>query len=104
AEDGIRDFHVTGVQTCALPIFLLRRPTTRGGARLRPRCRGCPDSGVAPRRRKSAAARCGSVGAETNPCEPASSMGLTPPTGARQDRTSVVEGSGAGRVGPAVPQ
>src|SRR5690606_40769466 len=25
AEDGIRDFHVTGVQTCALPIFA-RRP------------------------------------------------------------------------------
>src|SRR5690606_30223336 len=24
AEDGIRDFHVTGVQTCALPILLLR--------------------------------------------------------------------------------
>src|SRR5690606_39530235 len=24
AEDGIRDFHVTGVQTCALPIY--RRP------------------------------------------------------------------------------
>src|SRR5690606_40694346 len=23
AEDGIRDFHVTGVQTCALPIFHL---------------------------------------------------------------------------------
>src|SRR5690606_10355206 len=23
AEDGIRYFHVTGVQTCALPIFLL---------------------------------------------------------------------------------
>src|SRR5690606_14798598 len=23
AEDGIRDFHVTGVQTCALPIWLL---------------------------------------------------------------------------------
>src|SRR5690606_40443531 len=22
AEDGIRDFHVTGVQTCALPIWL----------------------------------------------------------------------------------
>src|SRR5690606_39992128 len=21
-EDGIRDFHVTGVQTCALPIFI----------------------------------------------------------------------------------
>src|SRR5207302_5035528 len=25
AEDGIRDFHVTGVQTCALPIFELAR-------------------------------------------------------------------------------
>src|SRR5690606_41094240 len=27
AEDGIRDFHVTGVQTCALPIYngLLRK-------------------------------------------------------------------------------
>src|SRR5690606_6482483 len=24
AEDGIRDFHVTGVQTCALPISTLR--------------------------------------------------------------------------------
>src|SRR5436309_15446002 len=24
AEDGIRDFHVTGVQTCALPIYLLQ--------------------------------------------------------------------------------
>src|SRR5690606_40719193 len=23
AEDGIRDFHVTGVQTCALPIFYM---------------------------------------------------------------------------------
>src|SRR5690606_40364339 len=23
AEDGIRDFHVTGVQTCALPICLI---------------------------------------------------------------------------------
>src|SRR5690606_40924645 len=25
AEDGIRDFHVTGVQTCALPISFLAR-------------------------------------------------------------------------------
>src|SRR5690606_39795020 len=25
AEDGIRDFHVTGVQTCALPILSLAR-------------------------------------------------------------------------------
>src|SRR5439155_9397587 len=27
AEDGIRDGHVTGVQTCALPICLVRLPT-----------------------------------------------------------------------------
>src|SRR5207302_2930509 len=27
AEDGIRDFHVTGVQTCALPISTLTCPT-----------------------------------------------------------------------------
>src|SRR6266511_5353860 len=26
AEDGIRDFHVTGVQTCALPIYLTGQP------------------------------------------------------------------------------
>src|SRR5690606_29411575 len=25
AEDGIRDFHVTGVQTCALPIYCFKR-------------------------------------------------------------------------------
>src|SRR5690606_40660818 len=25
ADDGIRDFHVTGVQTCALPIFALQQ-------------------------------------------------------------------------------
>src|SRR5690606_40877081 len=26
AEDGIRDFHVTGVQTCALPIYKTEEP------------------------------------------------------------------------------
>src|SRR5205085_3816673 len=31
AEDGIRDLTVTGVQTCALPIYRLRRaPINRG--------------------------------------------------------------------------
>src|SRR5215208_7255093 len=30
AEDGIRDGHVTGVQTCALPISLLHPPAHRG--------------------------------------------------------------------------
>src|SRR5690606_39794317 len=33
AEDGIRDFHVTGVQTCALPIF--EPPLSQQVARLR---------------------------------------------------------------------
>src|SRR5260370_34757745 len=37
AEDGIRDSSVTGVQTCALPIFrthhlLIDRPVEKGGA------------------------------------------------------------------------
>src|SRR5690606_40194376 len=30
AEDGIRDFHVTGVQTCALPIFSSDRADLEG--------------------------------------------------------------------------
>src|SRR5690606_40234466 len=25
AKDGIRDFHVTGVQTCALPIYIIAK-------------------------------------------------------------------------------
>src|SRR5690606_38211702 len=29
-EDGIRDFHVTGVQTCALPIWTHRADLLRG--------------------------------------------------------------------------
>src|SRR2546427_7808175 len=34
AEDGIRDLTVTGVQTCALPICLVRRISRRGGGDL----------------------------------------------------------------------
>src|SRR5690606_40619350 len=36
AEDGIRDFHVTGVQTCALPIFraLIRRAAGHASSEL----------------------------------------------------------------------
>src|SRR5690606_39806584 len=40
AEDGIRDFHVTGVQTCALPIWIPRRvhvPTRRRDSAESPR-------------------------------------------------------------------
>src|SRR2546430_523694 len=32
AEDGIRDLTVTGVQTCALPIYLSRDASTRNGS------------------------------------------------------------------------
>src|SRR2546426_4474815 len=39
AEDGIRDYKVTGVQTCALPIFgLKKQPQVRGCAQLSPTC------------------------------------------------------------------
>src|SRR5216684_2466744 len=34
AEDGIRDVAVTGVQTCALPIFPLRHPGTTKSTRM----------------------------------------------------------------------
>src|SRR5215475_14305106 len=53
AEDGIRDFHVTGVQTCALPISCAssgrRRPLSRISTgspvrRLRPQPNGVPMS------------------------------------------------------------
>src|SRR5690606_40955278 len=64
AEDGIRDFHVTGVQTCALPIYLhfphVPRPGATGGGgpdrsdhRGRPilvHLRGGPDPGRVRRR------------------------------------------------------
>src|SRR5690606_39796635 len=36
AEDGIRDFHVTGVQTCALPIFERHHLLTPAAGRTRP--------------------------------------------------------------------
>src|SRR5690606_39372908 len=32
-EDGIRDFHVTGVQTCALPIFRFQLRSTLDAVR-----------------------------------------------------------------------
>src|SRR5688572_30852014 len=45
AEDGIRDLTVTGVQTCALPIWLAERPTplhrAARGERSQRESRGC---------------------------------------------------------------
>src|SRR5256886_7681663 len=40
AEDGIRDLTVTGVQTCALPIFVKNRSVRYGVANLRRQARG----------------------------------------------------------------
>src|SRR5690606_41189914 len=40
AEDGIRAFHVTGVQTCALPIYGGKRPGAVGGFRQSAQGRG----------------------------------------------------------------
>src|SRR5690606_40499793 len=42
AEDGIRDFHVTGVQTCALPISETASRTTRSCGRTGTRESGLP--------------------------------------------------------------
>src|SRR5690606_31281571 len=53
AEDGIRDFHVTGVQTCALPICRHTprwKPTIRAAA-AGARCRRCRAAATAPRPR-----------------------------------------------------
>src|SRR3712207_7404088 len=53
AEDGIRDIGVTGVQTCALPIYLgssfdADAPATRDGPRRAPRNGHWRRSRVAP--------------------------------------------------------
>src|SRR5436309_6903240 len=58
AEDGIRDFHVTGVQTCALPISQFFLFATRHGSRFIDRSRSRSLSAAAenrsPRRRRLA--------------------------------------------------
>src|SRR2546427_10385237 len=61
AEDGIRDLTVTGVQTCALPIYralgTANRTLAHGGRRLEQRlavahgaCRACAGTGATVRR------------------------------------------------------
>src|SRR5205807_5523630 len=52
AEDGIRDYKVTGVQTCALPIFSPAPGQQRDGRRSRACAgRGAPPAGRPSRRR-----------------------------------------------------
>src|SRR5256885_4980566 len=62
AEDGIRDYKVTGVQTCALPISSTRLPATpgRGGicqVRMRPVAESAPVPPVQARSGQTAAHR-----------------------------------------------
>src|SRR5690606_39960467 len=86
AEDGIRDFHVTGVQTCALPI-------SGGEYRARP--------AYATRVRQEASPHPACGAAPRGPCGPLHGVGETAPLAAAQqipaeDRKSVVQGRGAG--------
>src|SRR5690606_39643311 len=86
AEDGIRDFHVTGVQTCALPI-LKSMPS------------GPPQSIV------HSIFVCLSCVVEREPAKspvPTASMiaqAIYEPGDVRQDRKSVVEGKSVAHVG-----
>src|SRR5437762_3895544 len=57
AEDGIRDTSVTGVQTCALPIYSNGRPLPRSSGTLS-RSRGSPRFSKAMTRVDSAEASC----------------------------------------------
>src|SRR2546426_11237573 len=71
AEDGIRDYKVTGVQTCALPICLValsRRGFTqaclpsRGSPSDRPRRPGAVEDRLMDAPRRDAVARCAELG------------------------------------------
>src|SRR5690606_12997057 len=66
AEDGIRDFHVTGVQTCALPIWGIRPPGSTA------RSSRCTSAG-----RRSSSQRWWRV---CSPCEPVSWTTVHQPT------------------------
>src|SRR5690606_40720668 len=61
AEDGIRDFHVTGVQTCALPICTRRSLLGRSASRqsLVPRGRSRPSRVPTGWSSTATGARCG---------------------------------------------
>src|SRR2546429_8053448 len=76
AEDGIRDVAVTGVQTCALPIWRARRPRRTGGSH-----RPCGAWAAAGPGLRSGA-----------PCAPRHRRGARPRRRRRADRKSGGEG------------
>src|SRR5688500_20316882 len=85
AEDGIRDYKVTGVQTCALPIWLPLRPAVRG--RRRPRVGAEPARGARSEERR-VGKECGARGApEEEKEEVGAGEARRPPSG--EDATSV---------------
>src|SRR5207247_6921694 len=96
AEDGIRDPLVTGVQTCALPIWRRRPRTTRGTAGGRPR-RGPPGRRRPPAGRAvhRAGRRRGSRSGSRRSAGGWAASAASP----FRDRQSVVEGESVGRVG-----
>src|SRR5690606_39749404 len=70
AEDGIRDFHVTGVQTCALPISARIGPLSGphplfagGTLGLRPGRGPSPDPGALPTGPSGGHRECGALAA-----------------------------------------
>src|SRR5690606_9983936 len=74
AEDGIRDFHVTGVQTCALPIARTAASRLQGARACADRrareCAGAPrgSAGAGPARCGAGAPR-GGAGGRADPRE-----------------------------------
>src|SRR5690606_41123756 len=65
AEDGIRDFHVTGVQTCALPICCRTGPSPRRGWTWPPA--PPPSSATSSPRRGSCSSGAGAAGRASPP-------------------------------------
>src|SRR5690606_40294754 len=78
AEDGIRDFHVTGVQTCALPIWATDRIRSASGSQRTVPTGSCPWPCCAPPRPSSLHNRGSTV----------------PPRSAKIGRASCREGGG----------
>src|SRR5256886_12719747 len=90
AEDGIRDLTVTGVQTCALPIWSNGRGDIAGNAVRGERPRRCGIRGVRLRRRPRPELRSGRpVHSGSAPHEPAVVSGWRSGPGARPHEESL---------------
>src|SRR5438093_105535 len=118
AEDGIRDWSVTGVQTCALPIYQLGRSWVRGRARRGVACRDsrgacagvrvmgpAPAAGTRRERAPGSARRGRSRGEQARSArsrgEQAAAAAERGSRAARLRRTAAGEGTGSAPGGPA---